>query len=157
MQATGALSLPADYNLFATAAAEQLNYNEAQSVLDAGIAAKHIDTGNPLFRDLMAGLKTKPKATAADLAVATKSAQNANALIRIGDRYYAMGDYAKAAEAQRLALARSGVDKDVATLHLGMALARAGDKAGATAAFNAVGGARAEIAKFWLLYLQQHG
>jgi hypothetical protein len=37
-----------------------------------------------------------------------------------------------------------------------MALARAGDKAGATAAFNAVSGPRADIAKFWLAYLQQH-
>ena len=155
MQATGALSLPADYNLFATAAADQLNYNEAQSVIDAGIAAKQIDPTNPLFRDLVAGLKAKPKATAADLAVATKNAQSANSLIRIGDRYYAMGDYGKAAELYRMAMAKSGVDKDVANLHLGMALARSGDKAGATTALNAVGGTRTEIAKFWLLYVQQ--
>jgi hypothetical protein len=36
-----------------------------------------------------------------------------------------------------------------------MALARAGDKAGATAALNAVSGTRAEIAKFWQLYVQK--
>ena len=59
----------------------------------------------------------------------------------------------KAAGVYRTALAKPGVDKDVANLHLGMALARSGDKAGATAAFNAVGGSRAEIAKYWLLYL----
>jgi hypothetical protein len=35
-----------------------------------------------------------------------------------------------------------------------MALTRAGDKPGATAALNAVTGARADIAKYWLLYLQ---
>jgi hypothetical protein len=34
-----------------------------------------------------------------------------------------------------------------------MALARAGDMAGATAALNAAGGAQAELAKFWLAYL----
>ena len=34
-----------------------------------------------------------------------------------------------------------------------MALARAGDKAGATAALSAVTGARAEVAKYWLAYL----
>jgi hypothetical protein len=34
-----------------------------------------------------------------------------------------------------------------------MALARAGDKAGATAALNAVTGPHAEIAKYWLTYL----
>ena len=51
-------------------------------------------------------------------------------------------------------LTKPGADAAMANLHLGMALARAGDKAGATAAFNAVSGPRAEIAKFWLLYLQ---
>jgi tetratricopeptide (TPR) repeat protein len=155
MQATGALSQPADYNLYATAAADQFNYNEAQKVIDAGIASKQIDASSPLFRDIIAGLKAKPKATAADLATATKNAQSATSLIRIGDRYYAMGDYAKAAELSRMALGRSGVDKDVANLHIGMALARSGDKAGATAALNAVSGARTDIAKFWLLYVQK--
>jgi tetratricopeptide (TPR) repeat protein len=157
MQATGALSQPADYSLFATAAADQSNFNEAQRVIDAGVAAKHIDPSSPLFRDIVAGLKAKPKATAADLAEATKTAQSGMALLRIGDRYYAMGDYAKAVELYRMAAGKPGVDKDVANLHLGMALARSGDKAGATTALNAVGGARAEIAKFWLLYVQQQG
>jgi hypothetical protein len=36
-----------------------------------------------------------------------------------------------------------------------MALTRAGDKAGATTAFNAVNGPRAGIAKLWLTYLTQ--
>ena len=53
----------------------------------------------------------------------------------------------------RVALTKSGVDKDLANLRLGMALARAGDKAGATAALNAAGGAQAEVAKLWLTYL----
>ena len=155
MQATGALSQPEDYSLFATAAADQLNFNEAQAVIDAGIAAKHVDANGPLFRDIVSGLKAKPKATAADLAEATKTAQSGMALLRIGDRYYAMGDYAKAAELYRMAAGKSGVDKDVANLHIGMALARSGDKAGATTALNAVSGVRSDIAKFWLLYVQQ--
>ena len=37
-------------------------------------------------------------------------------------------------------MGKPGVDPDLANLHLGMALARAGDKAGATAAFKSVGG-----------------
>jgi hypothetical protein len=45
-------------------------------------------------------------------------------------------------------------DPNVANLHLGMALARGGDKPGATAALNAVTGPLADVAKFWLLYLQ---
>jgi hypothetical protein len=36
-----------------------------------------------------------------------------------------------------------------------MALARSGDKAGATTAFNTVKGTRAGLAQLWLTYLNQ--
>lgn len=156
MQAANALTTSGDYALFAEAAADQANYNEAQAVIDSGIAAKLVDPANPQFRDLIGALKTKPKATAADLQAAIPMATNATNLLRIGDRYYALGDYTHAADIYRQVLNKPGADRDVANLHLGMALARAGDKAGATAALNAVGGSRADIAKFWLTYVQQH-
>jgi tetratricopeptide (TPR) repeat protein len=155
MQATGSLKEAGDYALFAQRAFEQNNFNEAQAVIDAGIAAKAIDPASPDFREFITDLKKKQVATAADLATATKSAVNGTALLRIGDRYYAMGDYAKAAELYRMAAGKPGVDAAVANLHLGMALARSGDKAGATAALNAVAGPRADIAKFWLTYVNQ--
>jgi tetratricopeptide (TPR) repeat protein len=154
MQTMNALSSSSDYNLFATAAADQQNYVEAQAVIDAGIAAKHVDPGSPLFRDIVAGLKSKQKLTEADLAEAVKIAQTGTAMVRVGDRYFGMGQYAKAADLYRKALAKGGVDKDIANIHLGMALARSNDKAGAVAAFKAVTGPRADIAKYWLLYLQ---
>jgi len=156
LRAAGALSNASDYNLFAEAASDQGNFIEAQSILDAGIAAKQVDPASPLFRDLVTALKAKQKPTAADLAVATKTAANTKALLRIGDSYAALGDNTKAVELYRTALGKADVDAPVANLHIGMALARAGDKAGATAAFNAVTGPRAEIAKYWLVYLQTH-
>jgi tetratricopeptide (TPR) repeat protein len=156
MQTAGALSSSADYSLFASAAAEQGNFVEAQSVLDAGIAAKQVDPANPLFRDIIAGLKTKPKLTDADLAEAVKAATSGTAMVRVGDRYFGLGRYDKAAEMYRKAITKGG-DANVANLHLGMALARAGDMAGAKAAFTAVSGPRADIAKYWLLYLQTKG
>ena len=154
MQAAGALSAAADYNLFATAAADQGNYNEAQAVLDAGIAAKVVDPGSPLFKDTIAALKAKPKATAADLLEASKTATSGMALLRIGDRYYGMGDFSKAAELYRQSMGKPGVDPNIANLHIGMALTRSGDKTGAMAALKAVTGPRADIAKYWLLYVQ---
>jgi TolA-binding protein len=123
--------------------------------MDAGVASDVVDPTNPQYRDIISGLKGKPKATAADLTAAAKMSPSATNLLRIGDRYYGMGDYAHAADIYRQVLSRSDADKDVANLHLGMALARSGDKAGATAAFNAVTGGRAEIAKFWLAYVKQ--
>jgi len=157
MQATNSLEGGADYSLFATAAADQSNYNEAKAVINQGIAAHQVDPASPLFRDTIAGLKAKPLATEADLNAALKMAPTATAQIRIGDRFYGLGQYAKAADVYRAALTKPGLDANVANLHLGMALARAGDKAGATAALNAVTGPRAEIAKYWLLYLSTHG
>jgi tetratricopeptide (TPR) repeat protein len=154
-QVTGALNTGGEYAQFARTAAELNNFNEAQAVLDAGIAAKAINPGDAQYSDLVNGLKAKQKATAADLAAATKTAQSGMALLRIGDRYYAMGDYAKAVELYKMSMGKPGVDAAVANLHIGMALARSGDKAGATAAFNAVTGPRAEIAKFWLTYVNQ--
>jgi len=156
LQAAGALNTPGDYGLFAEAAADQSNFNEAQAVLDAGIAAHIVNPADPKFRDDIAGLKGKPKASAADLEAALKTSPSAINVLRIGDRFYGMGNYSRAAEVYRQAISK-GVDPNVGNLHLGMALARSGDKAGATAAFKAVTGARAEIAKFWLVYVQQHG
>jgi tetratricopeptide (TPR) repeat protein len=156
MQATGALTTAGDYALFAEASADQMNFNEAQAVIDAGIAAKLVDPTSARFKDIVSGLKGKPKATAADLEEALKMSPSTTNLLRIGDRYYGMGDYAKAAEIYRQVLAKPDADKEIANLHLGFALARAGDKAGATAALNAVTGPRADIAKYWLVYVKQH-
>jgi tetratricopeptide (TPR) repeat protein len=155
MRATRSLSNAADFSLYATAAAEQLNYNEAQAVIDEGIASKKIDPTSVLFRDIVSGLKAKPKATEADLADATKNAQRGMLLLRIGDRYYGLGQYAKAAELYRVSMGKPDVDPNLANKHLGMALAQSGDKAGAAAAFNKVSGNLSEIAKYWLIYVQQ--
>lgn len=155
MQATGSMTSPGDYALFAESSADQSNFNEAQAVIDAGVAAHVVDPSSAQFRDIVNGLKGKPKATAADLAAAAKMSPSPVNLLHIGDRYYGMGEYSKAAEVYREVLTKAGADKDVANLHLGMSLARAGDKAGATAALNAVGGSRADIAKYWLVYVQQ--
>lgn len=152
--ATGALTDPNDYSLYATSAAEQGNYVEALAILNQGAAAKHIDPASADFGPLFAGLKARPQATEADLAEAAKTAPAASTLIRIGDRYYGLGNYAKAAETYRAALAKPNADANEANLHLGMALARSGDKAGAAAAFAKVGGSLSEIAKYWQLYVR---
>jgi tetratricopeptide (TPR) repeat protein len=146
---------PGEYTMLSRTAVDQLILGEAHSVLDAGIAAKKIDPASADAHDLVIGLKTKAKPTAADLAAAAKIAANAKALMRIGDNYAAMGDYSSAVNAYKLAMAKPDGDAALANLHIGMALARSGDKAGATAALNAVTGPRAGIAKYWLTYVAQ--
>ena len=156
MQATGALTSAGDYAMFIDAAAEQGNFIEAQAVLDAGIAAKLVDPRAPQFRDIDRGLKAKPKATAADLADSDEDGaerHGAAAHRRPLLRRSAIMPRRPSSIAQ--SMGKPGADADLANLHIGMALARAGDKAGATAALNAVTGPRADIAKFWLIYVQQ--
>jgi tetratricopeptide (TPR) repeat protein len=155
MQATGAMNTTSDYAMFAGADMDQMNYNEAQAVIDAGIAAKIIDPESDSFKGMVASIKAKKKPTAAELDAALKASPSAFNQLRIGDRFYGMGDYAKAAEIYRKTLGKPGTDPAVVNLHLGMALARAGDKAGAIEAFNAVKGAREDIAKLWLIYVNQ--
>lgn len=152
-RAAGGLTTAGDYSLYATAAADQGNYGEAQAVIDEGLSGQRIKTSDAVIRDTVAGLKTKPKATAADLEGTAKTAATGSSLVKVGDRFYGLGNYARAAEVYRQAIAKGGVDADLANLHLGMALARSGDKAGAATALRAVGGAHAEVAKYWLIYV----
>ena len=148
---------PAEYSLLARTAFDQLIFGEAQAVVDEAVAAKKIDPASPDQRDLIAGLKAKAKPNAADLAAAMKIAANAKALMRIGDSYAALGDYSNAVAAYKAAMAKPDGDASLANLHIGMALARSGDKAGATTALNAVTGPRSAIAKYWLTYVAQKG
>ena len=85
-----------------------------------------IDPASAAYRDLIRGLKASRRPTAADLAEAMKIAANGKALLRIGDRYSAMGDYAKAVELYKLAMGKPDGDRAVANLHIGMALAAVG-------------------------------
>ena len=155
MRATGSMARVEDYSIYVTTAADQGNYGEAQAVMDEGLAGKIIDPSDSRVRDALSVLKEKKIATEADLAVATKTAANTKAYIGIGDRYYGMNKFDKAAELYRMALAKPDVDANVANMHLGMALARAGDKAGAAAALHKVGGQLKGVADYWLLYVGQ--
>lgn len=156
VRAAGALKSPGDFAVYAQSAANQGNFGEAQSVIDEGIAAKIIDPSSARFRETVSGLKGKPKASPAELEAAAKLAKTATAMIAVGNRFYGIGNYARSAELYRSALGVDG-DAGLANLHLGMALARAGDKAGAIAALSAVTGKYAGIAKYWLLWVQQAG
>jgi tetratricopeptide (TPR) repeat protein len=155
MNAAGALTSANDFDLYVASAADQGNYVEAQAIINQGLASKAIDPSEARFKELIAALKTKPMATAADLEGAAKSAPAGSTLIKIGDRYYAMGKYPEAVEVYRKALTKPGTDANLANLHLGMGLARSGDKAGAAAALQSVSGEYSEIAKFWLIYVQR--
>jgi len=155
-QATGALSGENDYFRYTNTLVTRGFPGEAKMVLEQGFAANSISKSKATFAQLYSLASTRSQGDRASLgasAAAAVAGSDAKKVMVTADAYYGYGDYAKAADLYRAALGKSGVDKDLANLRLGMSLARAGDKAGATAALNAAGGAQAEIAKFWLAYL----
>jgi tetratricopeptide (TPR) repeat protein len=133
---------------------------EANAVLEGGIQNRMIDGNRPAFRDLRAAIQGRLSGDRASLAGEERQALAAatgTTALRIGDAYYGYGDYAKAITLYRAALQKGGVDANIVNTRLGMALAQAGQRAEAEAAFQAVTGPRQELARFWLVRLGQRG
>jgi tetratricopeptide (TPR) repeat protein len=155
-RATGALSGDADFHIYAYTAVDTGAAGEAKSVIEEATAAGKVDASKSLFKEINTALKTK--ATPVDRSSLPERARSALAdpsakvAVRVGDVHYGYGEYARAADLYRAALRKNGADADLINLHLGMALARAGDKAGAIAALQQVKGSRAELAKYWQIY-----
>lgn len=155
-RAAGALKSETDYYRYANAALTRGLPGEAKGVLEEGFTANAIDRNKPAFRDLLAAANAKVAADKAGLDAAEKAAlanAAARSAIGTGDAYLGYGEYQKAAALYRAALGKTGVDSGLANLRLGIALARAGDTAGATTALNAVQGPREGLAKLWLTWL----
>lgn len=152
-RAANALSGETDYAALASALVNAGKMAEAKSLLADARTAPGIDLTKNTFVDLAKRSAAAPARAAIDASAKTALAgANGKAMIDAGDALYGVGAYAEAAPLYRAALAKGG-DAGLANLHLGMALARSGDKAGSTAALSAVTGANAEIARYWLLWL----
>jgi tetratricopeptide (TPR) repeat protein len=151
---TGALG-PGDYFNYGDIAVRKGYPGEAKAILDEGFAANAIKKTDPSFSQLYTLASQKAQGDKASLKAAPAASATAAQMLNEGDAWYGYGDYAKAAVFYQAALAKSGADANRVNLHLGMALARQGDKAGATAALNKVTGSGAELAKYWLLYVNR--
>lgn len=153
---TDALTSESDYYRLANTALLRGFPGEAKTVLEGGFAKGRIDKNKTPLKEVYASAVAKSQGDRASLAASAKTAlaaPTAKQAMGIADAYYGYGDYTQAAELYRAALTKGGVDKDLANLRLGMALARGGDKAGAKTALAAVGGAQVMPARFWLAYL----
>ena len=154
---TNSLSSESEFHGYAYTAMDAYALHEAKSVIEEGIAANKIDPKKPLIKEIDAAIASKiANVSREGLATSAKEAlaeSNARFALRIADAHYGLGEFTRAAELYKAALGKSGADANLINLRLGMALARGGDKAGATAAFNLVSGPRSELARFWLVYL----
>jgi tetratricopeptide (TPR) repeat protein len=154
-RAANALNGEGDYFGYASELVTRGYLNEAKAVIDEGGAKKAIDVNKNAFKQFGPKLAKAPTRAAIDAAAKAALAGSGKSAMEAGDTLYGIGAFAEAAPLFKAAAAKGGVDANLANLRLGMALARAGDKAGATAALNAVGGAHANTAKYWLIWLSK--
>ncbi|MDQ8757759.1 tetratricopeptide repeat protein [Sphingosinicella sp. LHD-64] len=157
MRAVGALTSEADYVLYA----EQLNRGglpgEVKAVLDQGVSRNVLRAGGAHAQLLSAanGAVADDRAGLAGQRAAAMSAPDARRAVGLADAFASYGQYAEAATLYRAALQKSGADAGMINTRLGAALAQAGQRAEAEAAFRAVGsGPYQQLAAFWLLWLQ---
>jgi tetratricopeptide (TPR) repeat protein len=155
-RASGALNAN-DYFNYGDIAVRKGFAGEAKAVLDEGLAAKTISRSETSFNQLYALASQRASGDRESLPASPSANATARQTLTTGDAWFGYGDYAKAVQFYRAALAKPGADRDVINLHLGMALARQGDEAGATAALNAAGGQQAQLAEYWRLYLATRG
>ena len=85
-------------------------------------------------------------------AAAAKAAASSSGLdaLSTGDAYLNYGEAAKAEGLYKMALGKSGIDKDRVLTRMGIAQYDQGNYAGARASFKQVGGARTPLARLWL-------
>ena len=152
-RAANALSGETDYFALGSALVNAGKLAEAKTLLGEAKTAPKVDATKSAFTDLVKRSAAAPTRVAIDASAKTALAgANGKAMIDAGDGLYGVGAYAEAVPLYRAALSKGG-DAGLANLHLGMALARSGDKAGATAALNAVTGINADVARYWLMWL----
>ncbi len=125
---------------------------EAHSVLAEGVETKMLDPLRPETRTAVTAATRAATLERAHL-VALRHAGT----VAAGDQLLSFGENAAAIEAYQAALQKGAADPNLVNMRLGIALALAGRRTEATAAFAAVTGPRADLAALWLAWLNQHG
>ncbi len=157
MRANNALAGERDYAEYAETAALRGFPGEAKAVLDEGVAKGAIKPTAPFVKEIQASVGPKiaaDKASLPGLEKESAAAKTGKAAMATGDAYLGYGNYTKAAELYKLALTKGSVDAATVNTRLGFALGKAGDKAGAEAAFAAVTTPpRAQLANYYRIWL----
>ena len=156
MRATKSIAGERDFFDYAAIASERGLPGETKAVVDLAVTSDAKLATSKNLAELRSAATPKIAADMASLPASERAAAASPAArpsMSTADAYMSYGQYAKAAPLYRSALTKTGVDADAVNMRLGIALAMSGDKDGARAALTAVKGPRADIAGFWLVYL----
>ncbi|MGZ8350898.1 MAG: hypothetical protein ACXWU2_12785 [Allosphingosinicella sp.] len=155
-RAAGALAGERDYIEYAEALNGAELGGEEKAVLEEGVSRGMLSASEPIVRQMTTANTRRATTQRGGLAAlrTTALAGTTGAAARAaGDSHFGFGQYAEAAELYRAALQKGGEDANLVNTRLGAALALAGRRAEAEAAFRAVTGPRADLAGFWLAWL----
>lgn len=130
---------------------------EAKALIDEVTAARLVNRTATIgqLQQAAAAKVAEDRSSLPGLERSALAAANGSAALNTADAYFGYGDYAKAANLYKAALQKGGVDAGLVNTRLGMALALAGQKAEAEAAFKAINGPRAELASLLQLWLSK--
>jgi tetratricopeptide (TPR) repeat protein len=156
--ATKTLSTPNDYSEMAQLALQERQAAEAKKILDEGFATGVLGKGQEAERQKRLLALTNQRAAEAPAELKSAEAEAAGArdgteLVRIGLAYTGLGQYDKGIGLIQQGINKGGLKhKDDATLDLGIALTRAGQKQRAATVFKSVGGTdgTADLARLWM-------
>ncbi len=156
--AADAMSERRFYVEYVSSLAEEALPNEVLTAIAAGRAANLIPAGDATFAERETSARSNLAEDRASLPGAERRAvasPEARLATRIADAYLAYENYAKAEELYTSALGKTGADTDLINSRLGITRYRAGNNAGALAAFALVQGPqRAEVARYWEILIR---
>jgi hypothetical protein len=159
-RAAGAMTGERDFVLLSEAANEVRAFGEVKAVLEEGLSRNLMGNNVAWARERLT-LATRrvadDRSSLAGERTTVLAGSDAAAALRLADAYYGYAEYGPAAELYRAALQKSFPDANLVNIRLGAALAMGGQRAEAETAFRAISGPRAELAQYWLLWLQSRG
>lgn len=156
MQRTGSFSEERDYVEYIQALSKRGLPGEALKIIDQGVAAGLLKTGDEFVRDARKEATTRVALDRNSLPGQEREARGAAAsattITAAADTFLSYDQPAKAEELYRLALAKPGVETARVNLQLGIAQSDQGKYADAQASFAKVTDTRAPIALLWSSY-----
>lgn len=160
MRATHSLAGERDFYEYATLTGDHGLPGETKAVLEEGMASGAIGTANKTINETLASARAKVAGDQASLGAAERQASAASTgkpAAATADAFMGYGQDARAVALYKVALQKGQVDADTVNTRMGIALARQGMTVEAKQALGLVTGARSDIAKFWLTWLNLKG
>lgn len=157
MKVTNSFKSPAEVEEYAITALDKRGLpGEAKAAMDDAMAAGIITKLSTSMTEIKNVSTAKAGPDHASLAGSEKQAATAaNGRVAKGtaDAYFGYKEYTKAIELYKLAQTKGGVEPRLVSMGLGESYALSGDKADAIPALTSVTGESADLANFWVLWL----